>query len=86
VYIGNNYIKERIYSFPTFQYRLLKSFYHLKRISSFYAVVRMNQSLRKSWKNSHYSYKYPSSPVSNRPSDVLEPDDNASWHILNGKR
>jgi radical SAM superfamily enzyme YgiQ (UPF0313 family) len=61
VYIGNNYIKEHIYSFPTLQYRLLKSFLSLRNKAGFYAVNKLNQSYKKGWLNSHYYQDYPSS-------------------------
>lgn len=60
IYIGNNYIKNRIYSFPTFQYRLLKSFLKLKSMRNFYAIYKSNKAGKKSWLNSHYHQKYPS--------------------------
>jgi len=59
MYIANNYIKHRIYSFPTYQYRMLKSLYSLKNLTNFYATCRLNQVFRKSWQNSHYYKKYP---------------------------
>ena len=59
VYIGNNYIKNRIYSFPTYQYRMIKSFLNLKNITNFYAVYRFNQGYKMGWLNSHYYRKYP---------------------------
>lgn len=59
VYIGNNYVKNRIYSFPTYQYRLIKSFLNLKNIINFYAVYRFNQGYKMGWLNSHYYQKYP---------------------------
>jgi hypothetical protein len=59
VYIGNNYIKNRIYSFPAYQYRLLKSFLNLKNITNFYAVYRFNHGYKMGWLNSHYYRKYP---------------------------
>jgi len=59
VYIGNNYIKNRIYSFPTYQYRLLKSFLKLKSMRNFYAIYKSNQAGKKSWLNSQYYQKYP---------------------------
>jgi len=54
VYAGNNYIKNRIYSFPAYQYRLLNSAYHLKNPTNFYAVYKFNQSMKKGWQSSHY--------------------------------
>ncbi|MEW6455456.1 MAG: radical SAM protein [Acidobacteriota bacterium] len=59
IYIGNNYIKDRIYSFPTYQFRLLKSLYKLKNISNFYTIYKFNQALKRNWINSHYYGKYP---------------------------
>jgi radical SAM superfamily enzyme YgiQ (UPF0313 family) len=54
IYSGNNYIKNRIYSFPYYQYRLLNSASRIKNLSNFYAVYRLNQALKKSWRGSHY--------------------------------
>lgn len=59
IYIGNNYIKHRIYSFPVYQYRLLKSFFKLKSVANFCAIYKSNQAGKKSWINSHYYQKYP---------------------------
>lgn len=59
IYAGNNYIKDRIYSFPTYQYRMLKSSYSLKSLTNFYASYKLNQALKRSWQNSHYYKKYP---------------------------
>jgi radical SAM superfamily enzyme YgiQ (UPF0313 family) len=59
VYTGNNYIKNRIYSFPTYQYRLIKSFLTLKKITNFYAVYRFNQGYKMGWLNSHYYQNFP---------------------------
>lgn len=59
IYIGNNYIKNHIYSFPWIQYRMLKSFFSLKDLTSFYAVYLYNKAYKKSWQNSHYFQKYP---------------------------
>jgi radical SAM superfamily enzyme YgiQ (UPF0313 family) len=61
IYVGNNYIKDRVYSFPTYQYRILKSLYSLKNLTNFYASYRLSQSFKKSWQNSHYYKKYPMS-------------------------
>ncbi len=54
VYAGNNYIKNKIYSFPFYQYRLLNSAYHLKNPTNFYAVYKFNQSMKKGWQATHY--------------------------------
>jgi hypothetical protein len=61
VYTGNNYVKGRIYSFPTLQLRLLKSFLSLRNAASFYAVRKANQSYRSGWLKSHYHQDYPCS-------------------------
>ena len=58
IYIGNNYIKTHIYSFPWNQHRLLRSFFSLKNPTNFYAVYRYNKALKKSWQGSHYFKKY----------------------------
>lgn len=60
IYIGNNYVKKRIYSFPAYQYRLLRSFLNLKSKSSFLATYKFNKALKKGWENSHYYQDYPS--------------------------
>jgi len=60
IYIGNNYIKKRIYSFPVYQYRLLKSFFSIKNKASVYATYKFNKALKKGWKNSHYYQDYTS--------------------------
>ncbi|MEE8381387.1 MAG: radical SAM protein, partial [Thermodesulfobacteriota bacterium] len=59
IYAANNYIKDRIYSFPTYQYRMLKSLYSLKSLTNFYANYKLNQAFKKSWQTSHYYKKYP---------------------------
>jgi radical SAM superfamily enzyme YgiQ (UPF0313 family) len=58
VYQADNYIKNKIYSFPTYQVRLLKSLCGPKRFKSFYAVFKLNQALKKSWQNAHFYNKY----------------------------
>ncbi|MEE4262055.1 MAG: hypothetical protein V2I56_05145, partial [Desulfobacteraceae bacterium] len=60
IYIGNNYIKKRIYSFPAYQYRLLKSLFNLNNKTNFFATYKFNQALKKGWKNSHYYQDYSS--------------------------
>lgn len=59
VYIGNNYIKKHLYSFPNYQYRLLKSVFSLRRPLGVYLVYKLNQALKRSWLNSHYRRTYP---------------------------
>jgi len=57
IYRGDNFIKENIYSFPAYPYRLLKSFIFLNRFN-FYVVMKLNQAGKKSWQNSQYYLKY----------------------------
>ena len=57
VYTGNNYIKNKIYSFPSYQYRLLNSAYHIKNMANIYAIYKLNQSMKKSWQGAHYYKK-----------------------------
>jgi len=59
IYTGNNYIKNRIYSFPSYPYRVLKSAFYLRNIPKIYAAFKFNQALKKSWQNSQYYQKYP---------------------------
>ena len=59
IYIGNNYIKHRLYSFPTYQIRILRSLLALKNINSFYATKKFNASLKKAWQGSHYFKDFP---------------------------
>ena len=61
IYTGSNYIKNRIYSFTTYHYRLIKSFLKLKHMTNFRAVYKANQAYKKNWLNSHYYKKYPNS-------------------------
>jgi radical SAM superfamily enzyme YgiQ (UPF0313 family) len=59
IYAADNYIKSRLYSFPTYQIRLLKSLFSLRRLKRAYAIYKFNQALKLSWKNAHYYDKYP---------------------------
>ncbi len=59
IYIGDNYIKNHIYSFPRSQYRMVKSFLSLKNTTNFYATYRFNKALKRSWLGSHYYSEYP---------------------------
>jgi hypothetical protein len=59
IFTGCNYIKKRIYSFPTYQYRLIKSLLSLKNLTNFACVCKFNKSYKKGWLNSHYREKYP---------------------------
>jgi radical SAM superfamily enzyme YgiQ (UPF0313 family) len=58
IYIGNNYIKNRLYSFPNYHFRLLKSLLNLRNLTNFNATLKLNQALKKGWQNSHYFKKY----------------------------
>ncbi|MBW2437202.1 MAG: radical SAM protein [Desulfobacterales bacterium] len=60
IYIGNNYIKKNIYSFPNYPFRLVRSLFSLKNKTNFYATYKFNKALKKGWKNSHYYKEYPS--------------------------
>ena len=54
IYAGNNYIKNKIYSFPFYQYRLLNSIYNIWNMTNVYAVYKFNQSMKKGWQGTHY--------------------------------
>jgi len=59
VYIGDNYIKSRLYAFPLFHYRMLRSFVGLKNPTNFLVAFKLNHALKRSWQNAHYYQKYP---------------------------
>ena len=61
IYIGNNYIKNRLYTFPNYQFRLLKSLLNLRNLTNFHAALKLNQALKKGWQNPHYFEQYPRS-------------------------
>ena len=61
IYIGNNYIKKSIYSFPNYPYRLIRSMFSLRNMTNFYVTYKFNKALKKGWKNSHYYTDYPAS-------------------------
>ena len=54
IYAGDNYVKNKLYSFPVYQYRLLRSIFAVRNWRNFTAIIKFNQALKKSWKNSHY--------------------------------
>jgi radical SAM superfamily enzyme YgiQ (UPF0313 family) len=54
IYAGNNYLKSRLYTFPGYQTRLLKSLFGLKGGYRFYSLYKLNQALKRNWMNSHY--------------------------------
>jgi radical SAM superfamily enzyme YgiQ (UPF0313 family) len=58
IYQGNNYIKNRIYSFPTYPYRIIKSMLSLRNPVNFYSCYKANKAYKKGWLNAHYYRKY----------------------------
>ncbi len=58
VYTGDNSIKKRLYSFPYYPYRLLKSLVSLRNPGTAYIVYKLNEALKRSWRNSHYRKLY----------------------------
>lgn len=58
IYIGDNFIKSHLYSFPAYQFRLLKSLLNLRNPANFITTYKLNQALKKSWHNSHYYTTY----------------------------
>jgi radical SAM superfamily enzyme YgiQ (UPF0313 family) len=59
IYIGNNFLKKNIYSFPNYAYRLMRSLFSLRNSTNFFAVYKFNKALKKGWKNSHYYQDFP---------------------------
>ena len=59
IYTGNNYIKNRIYTFPNYQYRIMRSLFSLKKLDSFLVAYKANKAYKKGWLNSHYYQHYP---------------------------
>jgi len=57
IYGGDNHIKRRLYSFPTFHWRMLRSLICLRNSYAFYAVYKYNKGLKRSWQNAHYYQK-----------------------------
>lgn len=58
VYTGDNYIKNRLYSFPAYHRRILRTAINLKSKTKFITAFMLNKALKKSWKNSHYYKKF----------------------------
>ncbi len=54
IYSGDNFIKNKLYSFPAYQIRILKSAYRIKNPTNIYAAYQFNQALKRSWQGSHY--------------------------------
>ncbi len=59
IYTADNYIKKRLYSFPTYPMRMMKSLFTLGSWERFNTVYKMNQALKRSWLNAHYYEKSP---------------------------
>jgi radical SAM superfamily enzyme YgiQ (UPF0313 family) len=58
IYRGDNYLKKRIYSFPRYQLRLLKSLLSVRKPTNVVAIFKFNKALKKAWKGSHYYKEY----------------------------
>ncbi len=59
VYRGDNYIKKKLYSFPFYHFRLLRSALTMRNPRNIAVVLKLNQALKRSWQNAHYYRKYP---------------------------
>lgn len=59
IYAADNYIKSRLYAFPAYPIRLLKTLFSLLRLKRVYAIFKFNQALKRSWQNAHYYDKHP---------------------------
>jgi len=59
VYTADNYIKKRLYSFPSYPARLFRSFFWIRDPKRSFIVYKLNDALKRSWENSHYRWKYP---------------------------
>jgi radical SAM superfamily enzyme YgiQ (UPF0313 family) len=64
IYIGNNHIKNEIFSPFSLYFRTIKSLISMKNITNTYASYRANKAYKKGWQNSHYYKKYPKSVMS----------------------
>lgn len=54
VYQGQNDIKRKLYGFPHYQIRMIKSFYSLKNLRNLVVALKFNQALKRGWQNAHY--------------------------------
>lgn len=54
VYCGDNHIKKILYAPLPYVFRMLRSLFQLRNISSFMSVIKLNRALHRSWKNSYY--------------------------------
>jgi radical SAM superfamily enzyme YgiQ (UPF0313 family) len=59
IYAATNFLKKRIYSFPTYLFRMIRSLFSLNIGANLYVTLKYNQALKKGWENSHYYDKYP---------------------------
>ncbi|MFQ3620179.1 MAG: hypothetical protein SNJ78_04435 [Spirochaetales bacterium] len=59
VYIGDNYIKKQLYTFPRYPWRLIRSFFWIRDPSRSFIMYKLNNALKRSWENSHYRKTYP---------------------------
>jgi len=59
IYRGDNYLKKKIYGFPLYPYRLLRSFWALKNRENFRITLKFNEALKRSWRHAHYYSTYP---------------------------
>ena len=62
IYGGDNYLKSRLYSFPHYQMRLLRSLMTIRQTYPFLSIYKMNQALKASWMKSHYFKSQPKLP------------------------
>lgn len=60
IYTASNYIKKKIYSFPVYHLRLIKSFLNINKLKNWFIIFKINQGYKNGWKKSHYFSKYPS--------------------------
>jgi radical SAM superfamily enzyme YgiQ (UPF0313 family) len=58
IYRGDNYIKGHIYTFPRYQWRLVKSLFSIRKLVTVAAIFKFNTSLKRAWKGSHYYREY----------------------------
>ncbi len=58
IYAGNNYIKKKLYGFPYFYLRLLRSWWEIKNLKNSYVAYKLNQAFKRGWQHSQYFGKY----------------------------
>ncbi|HON59574.1 MAG TPA: radical SAM protein [Smithella sp.] len=59
IYTASNHIKNKLYSFPNYQIRMLKSLFKIRKTINWFAIYKINEGYKKAWKNSHYFLNYP---------------------------